>query len=130
MKRLPSSPVAVCSMTTSPLSEIIPFDSRPSCFAKLLWFMRPIWLVWFNHTNESNHLPIVLHQSRFRSNGLLPSVHRVCVLSSSKDYKEICWNRVEARRLVARSQSIMKMEERADRKESSRCPSWATTLSA
>ena len=110
-----------------------PTDSttRPSCFAKLLWFIWPIWLAWFNHTNESNHLPIVLHQSRFTSNGLLPSVHRVCALCSSKDYyKAICWNRVEARRLVARSQSIMKMEERADRKDSNRFPSWATTLSA
>ncbi len=35
-------------------------------------------------------------------------------LASLMGYKAICWNRLEARRLVAKFQSMMKMEARAD----------------
>lgn len=74
----------------------------------------------------------MIHERRFTRDGLLipASAHRAYALDSSKDYKAICWNQVEARRLVARFQSMTKMAARADRKASSRCPSWATTLSA
>ena len=60
----------------------------------------------------------------------LPVDRLLCPRRSSNGYKAICWNRLEMRELVSRFQPMMKRTARADRKDISRLPSLATTLSA